>query len=94
MEENGNQGARKEVDQLHRRNCFRPVDVASLTLEEKHKAAEGLMLLAEKRDKTVKGRLVYRGDQTRQWFNKEDVKSPTVSQEAIFLTTIIDAHEN
>jgi hypothetical protein len=29
--ERGNQGARKEADQLHRRNCFRPVDVASLT---------------------------------------------------------------
>jgi hypothetical protein len=84
----------KEADQLHRRNCFTPVDVATLTPEEKRKAAEALMLLSEKRDQTVKGRLVHQGDQTQQWFNKEDVKSPTVSQEAIFLTAIIDAHEN
>ena len=52
-----------------------------------------MMLLTEKKTKEVKGRLVYRGDQTRHHFEKEDVKSPTVSQEALFLTAIIDAHE-
>ena len=80
------EGARKEADQLHRRNCFRPVDVSTLTPAEKRKAAEGMMLLTEKKTKEVKGRLVYRGDQTRHHFTKEDVKSPTVSQEALFLT--------
>ena len=48
----------RKPDQLHRRNCFRPVDVASLTPEEKRKAAEAMMLLTEKRSKEVKGRLV------------------------------------
>jgi hypothetical protein len=60
--ERGHNGAVKEADQLHRRNCFAPVDVATLTPEEKHKAVEALMLLTEKHDKSVKGRLVYRGD--------------------------------
>ena len=89
----GMEGARKEADQLHRRSCFRPVDVSTLTPEEKREAAEGMMLLTEKKTKEVKGRLVYRGDQTRHHFEKEDVKSPTVSQEALFLMAIIDAHE-
>ena len=35
----GMEGARKEADQLHRRNCFRPVDVSTLTPAEKRKAA-------------------------------------------------------
>ena len=51
----GHEGARKEVDQLHRRNCFRPVHVASLTPAEKRKAAEAMMLLTEKKSKEVKG---------------------------------------
>jgi hypothetical protein len=49
----------KEADQLHMRNCFTPVNVATLTPEEKSKTAEALMLLTEKRNKAVKGRLVY-----------------------------------
>jgi hypothetical protein len=57
--ERGQQGAVKEADQLHRRKCFTPLDAATLTLEKKRKAAEAMMLLTEKRDKTVKGRLVY-----------------------------------
>lgn len=55
FEEKGNQGARKEADQLHRSNCVRPVDVASLTLEGKRKAAEALMLLSEKRTFSTQG---------------------------------------
>ena len=45
----------KELDHLHKRMCFRPVDVIDLTRSEKKKAMEALMLMSEKMDKTVKG---------------------------------------
>lgn len=91
--ESGYKAADKEVDQLHRRNCFSPMDVSTLTPEEKRKAMEALMFLTEKRDKTIKGRLVYNGKPTREWLSREDSASPTASLESIFLTAIIDAKE-
>ena len=85
--------ATKELDQLHRRNCFTPIDPANLTPEEKKRAQTAMMLVTEKRDESVKGRCVYDGSKTRPYFAREDTASPTVSQEAIFLTAVIDAHE-
>ena len=45
----GKAAARKEIDQLHRRTCFTPIDISTLTEEEKAKAMEALMFLTEKR---------------------------------------------
>jgi hypothetical protein len=52
-----------------------------------------MMFIAEKRNKTVKGQCVYDGSKTRAYFDREDTASPMVSQEAIFLTAVIDAHK-
>ena len=51
----GSDAVTKELDQLHKRNCFAPVDVSKLTVGEKKKAQYALMLLTEKRDGSVKG---------------------------------------
>ena len=51
------------------------------------------MFLTEKRDKSIKGRMVYNGKPTRAWMSREDSASPTASLESIFLTAIIDAIE-
>ena len=64
-----------------------------MTPDEERKAQEALLFLTEKRDKTIKGRMVYNGKPTRQWLNKEDSASPTVSLESIMLLAIIDAKE-
>ena len=92
----GNKGwaaASKELDQLHKRNCFSPIDVNELTPEEKAQAMEALMFLTEKYDATVKGRLVYNGKPTREWLSRDDSASPTAALESILLTAIIDAKE-
>ena len=89
----GSQATSKELDQLHKRNCFTPIAIADLTQSEKRKAMEALMFLTEKRDKTVKGRMVYNGKPTREWLDKEDSASPTVALESIMLTAVIDAKE-
>jgi hypothetical protein len=73
--------------------CFGPILVSELTASEKKKAQEALMFLTEKRDGTIKGRTVYNGKPTRDWYEKEDSASPTASLESIFLTSIIAAKE-
>ncbi|MGC9193789.1 MAG: hypothetical protein ACP5FQ_07895 [Thermoplasmata archaeon] len=47
--------ASRELEQLHKSNCFTPMDVTKLSLEEKRKTMEALMFLIEKRDKSIKG---------------------------------------
>ena len=52
------------------------------------------MFLTEKRDESIKGRMVYNGKPTRQWLGKEESTSPTAHLERTFLTGAIDAKEN
>jgi len=69
MQKFGKKGANavtKELDQLHKRNCFVPIDVSKLTTSERKKAQHALMLLTEKRDGSVKGRCVYNRKPTRK----------------------------
>jgi hypothetical protein len=56
----------KEMNQLHRRNCFTPISVAKMSPIERKKAQQALMFISEKRDKAVKGRMVYNGKPTRE----------------------------
>jgi len=96
MQKFGKKGAdavTKELDQLHKRNCFVPIDVSKLTTSERKKAQHALMLLTEKHDGSVKGRCVYNGKPTRKWLDKDDAASPTVATESIMLTATIDAKE-
>jgi hypothetical protein len=90
----GKQAAHDELDQLHKRHCFNPLDVSKLTSSEKKKAMQSLLFLTEKRDGRIKGRLVYNGKPTRAWVSKDDAASPTASLEGILLTSIVDVKEN
>ena len=89
----GETAALKEVGQLHDRVCFKPLDVVTMTPEEKRKAQEAIMFLCEKRDLSVKARMVYNGKPTREWHDKEDTASPTTSTESVFLTSTVNAKE-
>jgi hypothetical protein len=90
----GKQAAIEELDQLHKRICFNPVDVSSMTRSGKNLAMQSLLFLTEKRDGRIKGRLVYNGKPTRDWLSKEEAASPTASLEGILLTSIVDVKEN
>ena len=90
----GRDATHKELDQLHRRACFTPIDVSQMTPSEKKKAQQAIVLLTEKRDGTIKGRCVHNGKPTREWLSREDAASPTASQESIFLTAVVDAKES
>ena len=51
------------------------------------------MFLKQKRCGRVKGRGCTDGRKQRVWTNKEDATSPTVSTEAVLLTSVIEAKE-
>ena len=53
--ERGKKAARKELDQLHQRVCFTPVDISTMSQAEKEKVVDAIMLLTEKRNGEVKG---------------------------------------
>jgi hypothetical protein len=57
----GHEASKKEIDQFHRRTCFAPLKVKEMKPSERKKAQMALMFLTEKRDKSVKGRMVYNG---------------------------------
>jgi len=89
----GHAAAYKEVKQLNNRDTFKPLAIGEMTPQEKRKAMEALLFLAEKQDGTIKGRQVYNGKPTQEWLSKEDAASPTVSLESIMLLAAIDAYK-
>ena len=83
----------KEVSQLHWRDTFVPKRYADLTDEQKKKILESHMFIVKKRDGKMKARKVAGGNTQRDYLTKEDASSPTVSTQAVLLTSIVDAHE-
>jgi hypothetical protein len=59
----------KETDQLHKRTCFAPLKVKEMKPSERKKAQMVLMFLTEKRDISVKGRMIYNSKPTREWLS-------------------------
>ena len=84
---------RNEVGQLHWRDTFVPRRYSDLTDDEKKKVLESHTFVVKKRDGKTKARLVAGGNTQRDYLTKEDSSSPTVSTEAVILTSIVDAHE-
>ena len=83
----------KEINQLHWRDTFVPRNYSDLTAEHKKKVLESHMFVVKKRDNKTKARMVAGGNTQRDYLTKEDASSPTVSTEAVLLTSIVDANE-
>ena len=81
------------VQQLHQRNSFKPINVRSMTDEEKARLQDAIMLLVQKdSENEVKSRLVYNGKETRKWLSREEIAGPIVSLESIHLTFAMYAY--
>jgi hypothetical protein len=52
-----------------------------------------LVFHTEKRDRSVKGRMVYNGKPTQEWLSQEDTASPTAALESIMITGVIETKE-
>jgi hypothetical protein len=83
----------KEVEQLYTRKVSKPVDGDDLTREQKRASLRYLMFLTQKRCGRIKARGCADGRKQRETTNKEDASAPTVSIEAVMLSSTIDAFE-
>jgi hypothetical protein len=80
-----------EMKQLHFRNMFKPKYWNELSKTQHQTMLESHMFFKEKRNGSLKGRTVARGNKQQDYISKEDASSPTVTTEAILLSCIIDA---
>ena len=83
----------KDMQQFNDREVTIPKNPIQLTKEERHRALPYLMLLKEKRDSNIKGQVCADGIHQRLYMAKYQTSSPTISNEALFLTLTIDAKE-
>jgi hypothetical protein len=93
FKQRGEDAVSKELSQLHFRDTFEPINPKDLTNEERKEVLESHLFLKEKRDATIKGRMVAGGNKQRGKIEKLDASSPTAALESVLLTAIIDTHE-
>ena len=83
----------KEFAQLDDMSVFEGIDASTLTAAQKKEALRAINLIKEKRCGTVKGRTVADGRAQRGKYDKHDISSPTVTNEGLMMSLIIDAME-
>jgi hypothetical protein len=85
--------ALKEMKQMLDRKCFTPIHKSELSKVKRKRAMESLLFLNEKCDGTIKSRFCANGSTQRDYMEREDVSSPTVSTESTMLAAVIEAEE-
>jgi len=84
----------KELQQLHDRGVLEPKHFNELTREQRVRALAYLMFLKQTRDDdTIKGRGCADGRKQLDWMSKEETASPTVANQALTFSCMIDAKE-
>lgn len=83
-----------ELQQLHKREVLKPVQVNTLTPAERTSALEYLTFIKLKRCGKVKARGCADGRKQRLYTAKEDASSSTVSLEGLLLSCMIDMAEH
>ena len=74
-------------------DTFRPINTKSLSKSDYDKVLESHLFLKQKRDQTIKGRMVAGGNKQRNHIDKTGAKLPTAALESVLLTATIDAKE-
>lgn len=82
-----------EFAQLEDIDVYESLNPASLTRAQKKAALRALNLVKEKRNGKLKGRTCADGRSQRSLYDKSQTASPTVSNDALILSIIIEAFE-
>ena len=72
---------------------FKGLHASSLTSQQKKDSLNAINLIKEKRCGRIKGRTVADGRKQRHQYSREEITSPTVSNDALSMTLLIDANE-
>ena len=83
----------KEFAQLHDKRVFKAVRDSDFTAEQKKKFLHALNSNKEKSDCVLKGRTVADGRKQRKWYTREQVTSPTMSNDSLFALLTVSAAE-
>ena len=75
----GSQAVSNELSQLHLLDTFRPINPKSLSKSDYDKVLESHLFLKQKRDQTIKGKMVAGGNIQRNHINKTDATSTTAA---------------
>ena len=89
----GDKAAMSELHQMVKRVCFKPIKLSELSESEIKKIQRAMMLLSQKSNGIIKGRLVFNGKGSRDYYTREEAASPTATPESIMLVLAIDAKE-
>jgi len=82
-----------EFGQLDEKTVFEPQHAGDLTRDQKREALRAINLIKEKRDNSLKGRSCADGSTQRGKYPKEQTASPTISNDALMLSIMIDSLE-
>jgi hypothetical protein len=94
FKEKGEAAVSKELEQLHTKHTFVPLNASYLSEKQKKRALESLMFLKEKQKRSIKGRSCADGRKQRKRSTKAEATSPTVSLDSVLITAMIDAFDN
>ena len=83
----------REFGQIHKHDTFIPQLSKNLTNEQRKEALHLITMIKEKRCGKIKARACVDGRRQRRYINKEDVASPTIQQESLILSLIVDTRE-
>jgi hypothetical protein len=83
----------KEPRQLNERTVFRPIGIIAMTHQEKRRAIDSLIFLAEKRDGRIKVRTCANERHREVTLLKEDPTNCTMLTEEMLTTRAIEANQ-
>ncbi len=93
QQKKGAKAAVLELTQLHVMDTWKVMDPSQLSRDKKEKALSSLLFLKEKRSRMVERRVCINGVPKRAKILKENVASPTVLTESVFITLAFAASE-
>ena len=82
-----------EFGQIHIHDTFLPQMAETLTANQRKEALQLITMIKEKRFGKVKARACVDGRKQRRYIKKDGVSSPTVQQESLIISMMIDAKE-
>jgi hypothetical protein len=83
----------KEFEQFRALDVLEPLNAFEMTDEQKWDALRSINTIKEKRDGTIKARTWADGSTQQGQFTKAETGSPTIANDALYLSIMIDAFE-
>ena len=87
----GKDRACKEMNQSYNRIMFEPVRLEDLNQDKIDKAMKSLMILAKKRDRTIKENMHTNSSTQQEHVPEEVASSLTVAKESALITGVVEA---